>query len=281
MTGSVAIVTDSGCDLPADLATEHGIEIVPLTVRFGNEELVDRRDLSPADFWARVATSRVLPETSAPSPGAFEEAFRAAAGRGAVGVVCLTLSASLSATFQAAQLAAQAVAATVPVEVIDTRAVSIAEGMLAVTAARLAAEGRSLVEVVSAIGELVPRTRIYAALDTLENLRKGGRIGSAQALLGSMLSIKPVIQVADGKVEPESRQRTRARSLRYLADKVNQARPVENLAVVHGSAPDVGELVAMLQDAAEGKPIVVAEVGAVIGTHAGPRVVGVTFNTTR
>jgi DegV family protein with EDD domain len=125
--------------------------------------------------------------------------------------------------------------------------------------------------------EVVPRTRTYAALDTLDNLRKGGRIGAAQALLGSMLSIKPVIEVAGGKVEPESKQRTRGKSLRYLADKVRQASPVENLCVVHGSAPDVDELVSLLAEFHAPDQITVAEIGAVIGTHAGPRVIGVTY----
>ncbi|MGH9164877.1 MAG: DegV family protein [Acidimicrobiales bacterium] len=275
----VRVVTDSACDLPPDLVAAHGITVVPLTIRFGSEELVDGQDLTPAAFWARVASSAVLPETAAPSAGAFEAAYRAAAADGAAGVVCITLSSSLSATCQAAQLAAQSVADDLPVVVVDSLAVSMGQGMMVANAARLAAEGRSLDEVVAAVNEMVPRTRIFAALDTLENLRKGGRIGAAQALLGSILSIKPIIEVTGGKVEPESRQRTRARSLRYLADKVREHQPVANLAVVHGSAPDVDQLLDLLDGVVSRADIVVSEVGAVIGTHAGPRVVGVTFTT--
>ena len=277
----VRIVTDTASDLPPELAARHDIELVPLTVRFGAEELVDRRDLTPADFWARVATSPVLPETAAPSPGAFEECFRRVAAGGASGVVCVTISSSLSATYDAARLAADAVAADLPVRVIDSRAVTMAEGTVALTAARLAAEGHSLEEVAAGAEEMVPRTRTFAALDTLENLRKGGRIGAAQALLGSMLSIKPIIQVVEGKVEPESKQRTRGRSLRYLADKVRQSGPVENLAVLHGGAPDLEELLGLLSDICPRDEITVGEVGAVIGTHAGPRVIGVTFTVPR
>lgn len=277
----VAVVTDSACDLPPGLADERGITIVALTVRFGSEELVDGRDLTPAGFWSRVASSATLPETAAPSPGAFEEAFRAAAEAGAPGVVCLTLSSALSATFQAASLAAQSVAETVPVTVVDTRAVSMGQGRIVLAAAERAAAGGTLDEVAKAAEELVPRTRIYAALDTLDNLRKGGRIGAAQALLGSILSIKPIIQVRDGKVEPESKQRTRGRSLQYLADQVRQSQPVENLSVVHGSAPDVEQLLVLLDGIVPRDQIVVSEVGAVIGTHAGPRVVGVTFTVAR
>ena len=274
---AVQIVSDTASDLPPELAAAHGIELVPLTVRFGADELVDRRDLSPADFWARLASSPVLPETAAPSPGAFEEAYRRAAAAGAAGVVCVTISSSLSATYEAARLAAGAVAETIPVKVVDSRAVSMAEGTVALAAARLAAAGKDLEDVAGGAEEIVPRTRTYAALDTLDNLRKGGRIGAAQALLGSMLAIKPVIEVAGGKVEPESKQRTRGKSLRYLADKVRQAAPVENLAVVHGGAPDVDDLVALLAEFHPRDQITVAEIGAVIGTHGGPRVIGVTY----
>ena len=278
---TVRVVADTACDLPPDVVERYGIELVPLTIRFGSDELVDRRDLTPSDFWARIATSPVLPETAAPSPGAFEEAFRRAAEGGADGVVCVTISSGLSATHEAARLAADAVSGDIPVRVIDSRAVSMSEGTVALAAARAAADGKGLEEAAAAAEEIVPRTRTFAALDTLENLRKGGRLGAAQALLGSMLSIKPIIQVADGKVEPESRQRTRGKSLRYLADKVRQSAPVENLAVMHGSAPDLDELLRHLVDVHPREEIMVGEVGPVIGTHAGPRVIGVTFTVPR
>ena len=273
----VRVVTDSACDLPEEMAARLGIEVVPLTVRFGDEELVDRRDLSARQFWDRLARSQVLPETAAPSPGAFEDAYRKAADEGAEGVVCVTLSAALSATFEAAQLAAQAVTGTIAVRVVDSRAVTMAEGLMAVRAAELAAGGAGIDEITSEVEDLVRRSRTFAALDTLENLKKGGRIGGAQAFVGSMLSIKPVIEVTGGKVEPESRQRTRARALRYLADKVREHQPVENLALMHGDAPDVEEMLDLLAPFHPREEIVVGDVGAVIGTHAGPRVMGVTF----
>jgi DegV family protein with EDD domain len=274
---AIRVVTDSACDLPQDLADELGIEIVPLTIRFGEESFVDRHDLSPTQFWAKVAGSPVLPETAAPSPGAFEEAYRTLAAGGADGVVCVTLSSELSATYQAAVLAAKAVEGVVPVRVVDSRAVSLGQGLMAVAAARLAKQGKGLDDCAGAATDLVPRTRVYGALDTLENLKKGGRVGSAQALLGSMLSIKPIIEVADGKVEPESKQRTRSKSLRYLVEKVRQFPRVEDLAVMHGDAPDVDELLDLLGSVYPREDIIVGQIGAVIGTHAGPRVIGVTF----
>ncbi len=278
---SIRIVTDSSCDLPPELASKHRIEIVPLTIRFGDQEFVDRRDLSPKEFWARCAMSPVLPETAAPSPGAFEEAFRRAAGEGSEGVVCITLSAALSATYGAAELAARAAADAVPVRVVDSRSLTMALGNMCLSAAREAESGKGVDAVAQVVEELTSRTRVYAALDTLENLKKGGRIGGAQAMVASMLSIKPIIDVTGGKVEQESKQRTRAKSLRYLADKVREHPRVENLAVMHGDAPDVEEMLDLLAPVYPRDEIIVGDLGAVIGAHGGPRTMGVTFQLPR
>ena len=274
---STAIVTDSSCDIPQHLADELGIEIVPLNIRFGSEEFVDRKDLTPDEFWRRVAGSKTLPETSAPSPGAFEQAFRRSAESGAGGIVCVNISRDLSATIQSAELAAQAVGSDIPVRVIDSRTASIGQGLLALAAARMAGAGKGLDDVTGEVEDLIPRTRVYAALDTLENLRKGGRIGGAQAMLGSMLSIKPIIEITKGKVEAESKQRTRSKSLRYLVEKVKADLPVEQLSILHGSAPDVDEVVDQLGEIYPRDEILVGDIGAVIGTHGGPRVVGVGY----
>src|SRR4051794_747150 len=273
----IRIVTDSSCDLPPQLETEHRISIVPLTIRFGDQEFVDRRDLSPEEFWSRCASSPVLPETAAPSPGAFEEAFRKAATEGCDGVVCINLSSALSATFSAAELASKSVADTVPVRVIDSRTLTMGLGNLCLTAATAAENGRSIDDIAADVDKRIPLTRTYAALDTLENLKKGGRIGGATAMLGSMLSIKPIIDVTGGKVEQESKQRTRSKSLRYLADKVREQPTVENLAVMHGAAPDVDEMLDLLAPIYPRDQIVVGDLGAVIGAHGGPRTMGITF----
>lgn len=274
---AIRIVTDSSCDLPPALADKHGIDIVPLTIRFGSDEYVDRRDLTPTEFWSKVAASPVLPETAAPSPGAFEEAYRRAVADGCPGVLAITLSGELSATYQAAQLGAKAVEDTIPVKVVDSRSLTLALGMMCVTAARLAEDGHDLDALTTAVEDVKARTRIFATLDTLENLKKGGRIGGAQALLGSMLSIKPVIQIVDGKVAEESKQRTRSKSLRYLAEKVRNAGRIEQLAVLHGNAPDLDELLDLLAPVYPRDEITVADIGAVIGAHGGPRTIGVTY----
>ncbi len=274
---AVAVVTDSSCDLPAELVAEHHIEVVPLSIRFGDEELVDRVDLTPAQFWSRCASSSTLPETSAPSPGAFETAFRKAAAHGPDGVVCVNLSSKLSATIQAAQAAARAVEGEVAVRIVDSRSVTMGLGMIVLATARAGAAGKSLDEVAAVAEDLSQRTRVYGTLDTLENLRKGGRIGGAQAFLGSLLSVKPSIVVQGGAVEPGPKLRTRARGLAWLAEKVAADQPPGDVAIVHGDAPDVDQLRGLLAAHVPAERIVIADLGAVIGTHAGPRTVGVAY----
>jgi DegV family protein with EDD domain len=273
--GGVRIITDSACDLTPELADRHGIAVVPLTIRFDEEELLDRRDLSPAEFWRRCKSGGQLPATAAPSPGAFVEAYDAAAGRGAA-ILCLTLSSRMSATYQAAVAAAEDFD-RVPVRVVDTRSVTMGQGLLAVAAAEDAAAGASLAGLVAATEERMRRTRVLGAVDQLDHLQRGGRIGGARALLGSLLSIKPVIEVRDGVVEQESRQRTRSRSLRYLADRVRADGPFERLAVVDGAAADIGDLVAMLEGLDVEHETMVVDLGPVVGTHAGPGTIGVCY----
>jgi DegV family protein with EDD domain len=272
----VRVVTDSACDLPDDLIERDGIEVVPLTIRFGKEELVDRKELSTDEFWRRLADSDVLPETSAPSAGAFEAAFRRLIADGATGIICINLSSKLSATMQSAQVAAQAVQADCPVVVVDSLMVSMGLGSLCLTAARRAADGDSLESIVANVTDRRNRSKLYGTLDTLEFLKKGGRVGNARALLGSMLAIKPVLEVRDGEVEEAGKVRTRSKALRLLVDRVKQG-PFENLAVLHGNAPDLDELLELLEPLAPQDEIVVGQIGPVIGTHAGPRVIGVTF----
>jgi DegV family protein with EDD domain len=270
-------VTDSACDLPQPLVDELDIGVVPLTIRIGSEEFVDGRDLTPSEFWARCAKSPAIPETAAPSAGAFEEAFRAAAAAGHDAVVSINLSGGLSATLQAAQIAAESVADSIAVRVVDSRNVSIALGLIALGAARRAQAGKSLEDIAGGAEDEASRTKLFATFDTLDNLKKGGRIGGAQAFFGTMLSIKPVIELRNGVVEAESRQRTRSKSLRYLADKVRDHGKVEHLAVIHAECPDLEEFLDLLAPLYPRDQIVVGDVGAVIGAHAGLRAMGVSF----
>ena len=267
----VRVVTDSACDLLDGTLVELGIGLVPLRIRFGEEELVDRVELSTKEFWARCAGSSQLPSTAAPSPGQFQEAFEAMADEGADAVVCVDLSSKMSATIESARQAARALEGRIPVRVVDSLSVTLGLGLVVTEAARAAADGAGLDDVVAAAERAVTAMKLYGAIDTLENLKKGGRIGGAKALLGSMLSIKPV-------VEEESKQRTRSRSLRYLADKVRSAGPVSRLAVFSADAPDLDEFVGLLEGITptEGGTLF-GDVGPVIGTHAGRGAIGVAW----
>jgi DegV family protein with EDD domain len=274
---AVRIVTDSSCDLTADEAEHFGIDIVPLSIRFGDKEFTDRVDLSVDEFYRRMNESVELPETAAPSPGAFEQVFRRAAQDGASAVVCINLSSDLSATIQAAQNAAKAVADTIDVRVVDSRSITGGLGSQAIAAAEAARDGLNADGIVTMVEDLASRTHVIGALDTLENLKKGGRIGNAQALLGNLLSIKPLIDVSTGKVEEAGKARTRKKALRWLADRLLEQPVVERLSVCHGEAPDIDEFLEMLAPRFPRDEIRIALVGAVIGTHGGPRLMGVTW----
>jgi DegV family protein with EDD domain len=278
----VRIVTDSSCDLPEEIVDELGIVIVPLTIRFGDEEFTDRQDLTPAEFWTRCVNSPTLPETAAPAPGLFETAYRSLADQGATGVVVLNLSAALSATMQSAQLAARTIteddSLDLDVRVIDSRTVTIGLGTIAISCARAARDGATIDEIERLAEDLADRTRVFATLDTLENLKKGGRIGNAKALLATALSIKPMIEIADGKVEEAGKQRTRSKALRHLISKLQSYDgEIDNLAVMHADCSDVDVFVDMIKAEYDGD-IVIGDIGPVIGAHAGRGTIGFAFH---
>lgn len=277
----VAIVTDSACDLTADEVAAHDVRVVPLTVRFGDEEFVDGVDLTVDEFYEKLVTVDELPETAAPAPGAFEAAFRDAAADGADTVVCINLSAAISATMQSAQNAARALEGEVDVRVLDSRSLTAGLGSLVMAAADQAKAGASADEITVMVNDLSDRTRVWGALDTLDNLKKGGRIGKAQALAGSVLSIKPVLDLSTGEVEAAARARTRKKSLLWLRDKVRdtvaEVGGVENLAVMDADADDAQDLVDLLEEYAGEDGIRYGPIGPVVGTHGGKGTIGICF----
>ena len=276
MTG-VHIVTDSSCDLSEAETTTNGIGVVPLSIRFGDEEFIDREELSVEAFYDKMASTGLLPETAAPSPGRFEQAFRGAAAVGASAVVCINLSGELSATVQSARNAATAVAGDIDVRVIDSRSLTGGLGTMVLEAAAAARNGADADAVVALVESMIARTEIYGALDTLENLKKGGRIGSAKALLGSMLSVKPIIHIGDGAVEEAGKQRTRKRALEWMRDQLFAEGTVEKLSILHGEAPDIDAFLDMISERYPRDQIRLGKIGAVIGTHGGPGVIGMCY----
>ncbi len=273
----VRIVTDSACDLSDADLEEWGIGLVPLSIRFGDEEFVDRTELSTPEFYRRLAASEHLPETSAPAPGAFVEMFNSLAADGADAVVCINLSEALSATIQSARTAAESDDVSIPVHVINSRSVTGGLGSIVLSAAKAAREGKSAEDIVALAEDMRDRTRVYATLDTLENLKKGGRIGGAQAAFGAMLSIKPLLDLSSGEVVAAGKQRTRKKSLAWVREQLENVGEVENLAILHSNATDIDDFIATLSHIPAVANARTDIIGAVIGTHGGPGIIGITY----
>jgi DegV family protein with EDD domain len=270
----IRVVTDSACDIPEEIARRLNIDIVSLTIRFGDEEFTDRVDLSPEAFWAKCKASKTLPETAAPSPGAFQAAYERAQADSCDGVIALTLSALLSATNQSAVLGTEGLTGALPVRVVDTKAVSMAQGLLVIDVAELAATGADLDQLVTHAESLVAKVGVVAMLDTLEHFIKGGRVGSARALLGQVLSIKPLLELKDGVVVEAGRQRTRSKALVAIVEVAKSHAPLKRLALVHGASSEVANLEGLVVDVATENAIIVTDMGPVVGTHGGPGIIG-------
>jgi DegV family protein with EDD domain len=232
-------------------------------------------DLTPKAFWAKCKESPTLPETAAPSPGAFQEAYERALADGCDGVIVITLSSELSATNQAAVIGGEAMNGRIPVEVIDTKAVTMAEGLVTIEVAEAAATGATLDQLSEIARNASAKTHVVGTISTLEHLVKGGRITGAKALLGSVLAIKPLLQLRDGIVVEAGRQRTRARALAACVEEAVRAQPLRRIALVHGDADDIEATVASLRTVTSEFPLIVGDIGSVVGTHGGPGIVGV------
>lgn len=278
---STRIVTDSSCDLPQALADSLGIRIVPLSVRFGEVEYIDRTTITSDEFWQKCDESPVLPETAAPPPGAFVEACTQLVAEGASSVVIITISSDLSGTMQSAMTAARDLAGTLDVRVVDSRNASMGLGLTVIECAERAHAGASADDIVTLAEDLVSRTHVFGALDTLDNLKKGGRIGGAKAMLASALSIKPLIEVRDGIVAEAGRQRTRSKATAFLTNIVKEhSGSIERLGVLHAQCSDIDAFVAAVGALYAGE-IIVADIGAVIGTHAGKGTIGIAFRLSK
>ena len=269
---TVRIVTDSACDLRGDEVDQLGIEVVPLSIRFGETEYTDREELSVEQFYRELAAAETLPETAAPAPGRFDQAFRRQLDVGATGIVCINLSAALSATMQSARTAADDI--DTDIRVVDSRSISVGLGSIVIAAAEMAADGATTDQIEAAVADLSDRTHVIAALDTLEYLKKGGRIGGAQALLGSMLAIKPILDLSSGEVQEASKQRTRKKALAWLRDKLAEYDDPQNVAIMHAQAPDLDDFLWMIDGVVDIREARVEVIGPVVGTHAGPGVIG-------
>lgn len=273
---AVRIVTDSTADLPADLAEQLNISVVPLSVIFGNEVFREGVDISHDLFYDKLVRSRVMPTTSAPSIGDFLAVYERLL-KETDEIVSIHLSSKLSATHSVACQAAQKVAERgATVEVIDSGSVSLGMTFIVTAAARAAAAGAGVDEIKRIAAEMIPRIRIIVTLDTLEYLRRGGRIGRARAFLGAVLKVKPLLSLRDGEVHPEERVRTKALAMDRTFQIATSYPRIKEAAVGYSTNPgDAEEMRRRLQEALPNVSIRVGRVGPVIGVHAGPGVLGI------
>lgn len=272
----VAIVTDSASDLSPSRAAELGIEVVPLLVSFGDTDLKAGIELSAEAFWERmVAPDAPFPKTAAASPIAFRDAFETAFAAGAESVVCINVAGSLSGTFKSASLAREMLPER-EIHVVDSDTAAFGIALLAMHGRDLAATGRSGAEVAAEVTERSKDVEAIVCLDTLEYLRRGGRISGAQAVIGSLLSVKPIIAIRNGKVEQVDRVRTRGKA-RERAIEFITSRPIERLAVFHSISPDLEEFRAAVLSRAgtlDVEAVETAVIGPSIGPHLGPGALG-------
>lgn len=270
----VRIVTDSVSDLPTEFQEALDIAVVPAVVIIDGVSYRDRVELSSAEFYRRLVESTALPTTSQPSVGDFEEVYRELAQE-TDEIISVHIPAAFSGTIRSAQAAAQAVR-DARVTVVDSGQVSMGLGWLVILAARAAREGRSRDEILTLIQRTIPRLRLVAVLDTLEYLRRGGRIGRAAAMMGTVLRVKPLLLVQNAELVPLENVRTRRRALQRLLEIVEGWAPLEEVAVIHAAAPELAEEVRQRVGAFHPvERIPVVEAGPVLGTHVGPGAVGV------
>ena len=270
---SIRIVTDSTCDLPAELIDRYGIHVVPLYINIGDRGYLDGVEITREEFYTNLPIYKVQPTTAAPPPEKYRAVYETLAGQGATEILSIHISQALSAVVDTARLAAQEFK-SIPVTVFDSQQLSLGTGFLVETAARLAQAGRSMSEILSALDDQIRRSYVFAALDTLKFLRRSGRLNGVASGLGSLLQLKPIMKMYAGKPDAE-RVRTHKRATHRVVDLLREKGPLERVAIVHTHAPahveELRQLAAHLLPAGE---ILSMDITPVIGAHIGPGAAG-------
>jgi DegV family protein with EDD domain len=273
---STGVVTDSTADLSPEVQARLGVAMVPLIINWDGQTYRDKLDLSPTEFYRRLRTSKTLPKTGSPSVVAFETAFREQLQQHDA-VICLNLAAPLSGTFEVARQAGESVDPQ-RVFVVDSGSVSVCIGWLAELAVTLATRGLPPADIVEQLEEVRGRLRVLALLETLTFLQRGGRIGRAAALAGTLLNVKPILSVRNGEVAPVERVRTMNSAIRRLVELVGSEGPLERVGVMHADSPaNAAEVEDRLHMRYPDLSVDRGELGPVVGTHGGPGVIGVGF----
>jgi DegV family protein with EDD domain len=271
----VAFVTDSASDLDPAQAAADGIRIVPLSVTFGDKSFRAGVDLTTEQFWERMtAPDAPFPKTAASSPGEFKAIYEEVFAGGADAIVSVHVSEKLSGSIKSAQVA-KGLLPDREIQIVDSQGASMAEGILCYMGQEMAARGDSAEEIARVLNDRASDLRMYVSLETLEYLRKGGRISGAQAAIGTFLSVKPIIAVEDGRVETADKPRTRSKSRERCIELIC-ARPIERIAILHTMAPDVEEFRAEVirRSGVDPASVMVSTVGPSVGPHLGPGCVG-------
>jgi DegV family protein with EDD domain len=272
---AVQVVTDSTADIPPELAQELRIHVVPLNVHFGEEAFADGVTLTADDFYSRLVASPRLPTTSQPSVGAFVDVYERLLER-EDGIVSVHVSSLVSGTYNSATQALEEMGSGRPIEIVDSMQASLSLGLAAMAAARVARDGAGIAEVRAAAESASRRAQLLGLLETLEYLQKGGRIGKAQAWVGTLLRIKPLLTLRDGVAHPLERVRTHAKGVERLVEIARARAPLDDLAVIHGNTPDAAEeLRGRVSDLLPGRSVVVGRFGPVMGTYLGPGSLGI------
>jgi DegV family protein with EDD domain len=276
---SVHLVCDSTADLDPAFRAAHTVRVVPLKVIFGDQTFLDGVDMSAERFYARLAAPGPFPRTSQPTPAEFEDVFRELGADGS-SIVCTTISADLSGTYASATQA-RAALPELDIRVIDTRSVAVGHYAAVLEAVRVIESGGDAGQVEAAVAAVRSTERVLFTVDTLEYLRRGGRIGGARALLGSMLDIKPILEIRDGVIEPVGRVRTYPRAIDRVVEECQRAAAAwggAEVVIAHADRPRVAaELVDRMRPLVSGEPSLTV-VGPVVGCHSGPGAIGVGFH---
>ena len=271
----VKIVTDSCSDITPELAEKLGVTVVPLYVQFGDDVYRDNIDLATEEFYRKLAESKVIPTTSAVTPDFFAQLF-SKLGEETTEILTIILSQMFSGTYGAALQGKAMVKKNCGIEVIDSRLVACGQMLLVISAVRIAQSGASLDEIVKQVRGTIPRVHARMTFDTLEYLRKGGRIGKAQAFLGSLLKVNPVLSIKDGSTFPVARPRNRAQAIDFLVNFAKSFSHIEALAIEDATTPDELEMLAeRLKDLVPPERLYRSKVSPVVGTHVGPHVLAV------
>lgn len=276
---TVKVVTDSTADLPQTLIKELDITVVPLSVNFGQDTYLDGVDLHADEFYEKLCRCNSLPTTSQPSPAAFTQVYQDLAHQ-TDEIISIHICPKLSGTYNSAVLAREAVNGHCRIEIIDSLQASMGLGLIVMQAARAALNGASLDEVIRLTHDTIPRTHVFGVVDTLTYLHKGGRIGKAQALMGTLLSIKPLIGLGNGEVQPRGKTRTRKKAMAQLLEMVQEFPCIEEMSILYSTTPnEAAEFTEKVSRVCSGANICQSRIGPVIGTYLGPGAIAIGITT--